>query len=383
MRLKIGGGEIQNDKLKYYIKKACLLFSVVFIFVSLYYYNDEDSSKKYLKAFTIIVPLIIIYAISLKYDKLSIKSILFGALFILCYFFSFNVLNILGPSILYVLEYVITLFLIVLGLIGLAIFYNSFSNYFIKMDGYPKIIVLFIFYIPCLIIDFARFMINEYKVAPSITSFLLLLELFLLALYLIVRQMLKIDMSLANNGVKLFKGKMFLDENKELQLHNFPESGIDINNLNKDLTLKNYTLSYWVHINQPEFNEQKFPILCYGDEMNPKPMMTYEKDSEQNQYVMNVKFSRNSSIKVLIKNQNWNYFVFNYNGSKVDLFLNGILERSLNLSDDMPVYKISDTITIGSSKTGLNGAIADVNYYVKTLSPLQILGYYRLGINIL
>ena len=115
-------------------------------------------------------------------------------------------------------------------------------------------------------------------------------------------------------------------------------------------------------------------------------MITYGYDKEQKQYLYYVYFSNRTDddytmVKMVLPNQRWNNIVFNYNGSNADLFVNGILERSINLSDNMPIYEISDNITVGSDLSGVNGAIININYYSKSLGAFEILGMYRLGIN--
>ena len=67
----------------------------------------------------------------------------------------------------------ILIFLIVL--LGLAIFYKMFSNYFMKLGGMSRFIISLIFFIPCLISDFITNIIHEVKILPRITYILFLL----------------------------------------------------------------------------------------------------------------------------------------------------------------------------------------------------------------
>ena len=57
-----------------------------------------------------------------------------------------------------------------------------------------------------------------------------------------------------------------------------------------------------------------------------------------------------------------------------------ILDRSMNLKDDMPSFDISDSFTIGSDKKGIYGVISKIAYYNRILTSFEILGLYRLGI---
>jgi len=386
MKLKKHGGGLPYE---IFIKGISLVVVIIVLVTTLYTASqDIYGQKENLYIFSAIFPLIIAFLFLLKDDlflsELKNKMKRFALLIVPITVIFYFMYKFLGVASLFILFYMmINVLIFVIGLISLAILYNMFSNYLMKVGGYPKILILLIFYIPCLIIDFLNFMKEEYKITPSITTALIFLEILFITVYFMIR---RFGAPQLNRGTELYKGKVFLDTKTELHIPHFPNLIVNSDNLmenERDLSLKNYTLSLWVYINQPEFNEQSFPIFCYGNDKNPKPLMMYEYDNEQKQYVINIKLSGGSSIKVLIKNQNWNYFVFNYNGSTVNLFLNGILVRSIDLSNALPVYEVSDTIIIGSNKTGIYGSIADVNYYVTPLSQLQILGNYRLGINLI
>ena len=72
-----------------------------------------------------------------------------------------------------------------------------------------------------------------------------------------------------------------------------------------------------------------------------------------------------------MENQKWNQIVLNYNRNKVELYINGNLERTFSMTKSMPVYNDLDTITIGEDN-GLDGGICNVVYYKHPLSPEQI-----------
>jgi hypothetical protein len=156
----------------------------------------------------------------------------------------------------------------------------------------------------------------------------------------------------------------------------------DVNN--NDRSRKIFCLSMWVYVNAPEMNNISFPIISYGNtNTNGKPHVSYTYDVERSQYVLAIQFSDTggSISKFIIPNQRWNNLVFNYNGSNVDLFINGILTKSVSLINNLPTFNISDMITVGSNEKGINGAIANITYYNEPLNAMEVLGYYRLGIN--
>jgi hypothetical protein len=195
-----------------------------------------------------------------------------------------------------------------------------------------------------------------------------------------------------NNEVMIHNGKFFLDTKKEINLANIVElrgqtehSATDLlDSISKTKPLS-YALSLWIQINQPEISNIEFPILLYGDNSNPKPKITYKSGSN----VLNVDVSGIKSgikneltnIDIPIEHQKWNHVVFNYNSTIVDIFFNGLLYKTINLTKNIPVHYLSDTITIGNNDLILNGALANITYHVEPLSAYQILAKYRFGIN--
>ena len=186
------------------------------------------------------------------------------------------------------------------------------------------------------------------------------------------------------NEVMIHNGKFFLDTKKEINLANIVElrgqterSTTDLlDSISKTKPLS-YALSLWIQINQPEVSNIEFPILLYGDNSNPKPKMTYKSGSN----VLNVAVSNGTKMDIPIEHQKWNHIVFNYNGTIVDVFLNGLLYKTMNLTNSLPVHHLSDTISIGNNELILNGALANITYHVEPLSAYQILAKYRFGIN--
>ena len=81
-------------------------------------------------------------------------------------------------------------------------------------------------------------------------------------------------------------------------------------------------------------------------------------------------------ITVSVPTQKWNYFAFNFTNSKVDIYINGALERSVDYDKNVPSYTSSDMVSVGS-ENGLEGAICNINYYTVPLTSLQIATKYN------
>ena len=95
---------------------------------------------------------------------------------------------------------------------------------------------------------------------------------------------------------------------------------------------------------------------------------------------------------VSMPSQKWNQVVLNYSDNKVDLFINGQLERTFRLSGEnastkdttiqsfIPQYSDLDTITIGD-EFGVDGAVCNVEYYKRPLTSEQIAFQYNIFAN--
>ena len=357
-----------------------LLLTILFVII-IFYLGSRDinaiNSKIYIYAFTAIFPLIACFFYILQKRSSFNVHIIIGIIktfFVIgCILYLYSLLNSFG---LFLVGFIINILLFLLVLVGLAIIYQSFRDYFLKIGGYSRFLVLFLFYLPCLFIVFLNFITNELKITPKITYLLFLIELLLIVMYYYFSRLFQIDLSL-EGGEKILNTKQFLDTKQILYIQNNDKETKETDSLRTK-----FSISLWVYVNTPEFNTFEFPIMCYGNNYNPKPKITYGYDDESKQYVFSIYISTlNKVIKLLLPSQRWNNFVFNYDGSMVDLFINGILERSVDIKNDMPIYYINDSFIIGSDEQGINGAITNITYYNRNLSSFEILGLYRLGIS--
>jgi len=67
---------------------------------------------------------------------------------------------------------------------------------------------------------------------------------------------------------------------------------------------------------------------------------------------------------------------FNYFESKVDLYINGNLERTFYFANNIPDYSPMDKILLGSDN-GVTGAICNVTYNKTPLTSEQIATLYN------
>ena len=162
---------------------------------------------------------------------------------------------------------------------------------------------------------------------------------------------------------------------------------IDDNSVYKtdQLYRKNYAFSMWIYLNQHSSSNSAYvngaKIFDFG---GGKPSIFYKNQSDNtripNKDMYIITFSNTSTdtkYEIHLQNQKWNNFVFNYLDSKVDLYINGSLEQSFELANNLPEYLPTDVITVGD-KNGLQGAICNVNFYNNPMTPEKIMLLYNL-----
>jgi hypothetical protein len=145
-------------------------------------------------------------------------------------------------------------------------------------------------------------------------------------------------------------------------------------------------VSLWIYLNPQQMNstakDEEINIINFG---NGKPRIAYLNDKQVSDlnidelviYLSNTN-PESSNFKIKIEKQKWNNLVFNYNESGSDLFVNGILTRSIKFNkNNMPTYSPSDSVIVGSNN-GIYGSVCNVTYYNAPLSIFQIANLYNL-----
>jgi len=292
------------------------------------------------------------------------------------------------PNTVYYGGYAMNILLLMIVVVGLGVVFKMFSGQFKKLSGWPGFYANLFFFIPCLVSDALQYLFNQFKITPNVVVLLLFIEIALILLYaympVIVDKIMQKDTSLILNH------PVFID--KEIPIGNssmFLLNPIDDNSVYKQPNpyRTNYTFSMWIYLN-PQSNENSAyingaKIFDFG---NGKPSISYKNQSDNtrlaNKDVYLVSFTnkgvaRDAIYEISLPNQKWNNFVFNYFDSKVDLYINGSLERTFEFSNNMPEYLPTDVITVGSNN-GLLGAICNVNYYKTPMSSEKIATLYNL-----
>ena len=262
-------------------------------------------------------------------------------------------------------------FLGILSIFGaIALLYKIFGNRLKDIDyKSPVFIRLFkniILYIPCLLIDFADFISREIFKTPKSTWILLLIEIIIILAYFVLPIVFNKFMNVVSDHINLLKNPVYL--NNPITLTDqvpyvVPKS-------------KNYHygISLWFYINSNANNTRKSyteltPIIKYGE----KTQVFY--DGLKEELVIKALDGTDNMIDIIktkIPYQKWNNLVINYDGGYMDIFLNN--ELIISHWGIIP-YMNYDSISAGS-KNGIEGGLANINFYPKPLTKNQISWQY-------
>jgi hypothetical protein len=396
-------------------KYGVVFLAMIFIcIVAIYALLNQNTIETYIwnYMFAILFPLIMIFAIILNingnFESMVLFFKLLGGIGLVIGFV--YIYTLIAGKVQFISGYVKYVIYAIIGLLGLAIIYKSFLNYLSKLQGWPGFIAQLIFYIPCMLYDFLLYILDDLKLTPASAYIILAIEFILIVLFFLVPWIVNATTNNNTNGKLLLNKPVFLDKETEIANSDdliVPVSLQDLSNPNdKNLYRTNYCISMWVYVDpQPASNfaySKETAILTYGHTDNKgtqhvKPMIRYygggdgrDQLEQRDKYVFYFyKYKNLDGTKqdkemihydVALPNQKWNQIVLNYNRNVVDLFINGNLEKSFNMKDNLPLYNPSDKITVGEEK-GLRGAICNVMYYHHPLSRDEIATGYNLMVN--
>jgi hypothetical protein len=225
--------------------------------------------------------------------------------------------------------------------------------------GWSGFFVQLIFFIPCLIGDFIEYLLGEFKSTPNVVFVLFIIEILLILAYIYLPRLM--TASITKNGTMLVKDPVPINMKKPLKTYIDLTGGSTKSNdlLKNPLIINNkFSISGWVYIvSQPP---NKYP---YNDEATIFEFTTLHPrlvfNGKTNKY--KAYFNRAQNHEFIMPLQKWNYIVFNYDKSSIDLFVNGKLEHTVkrNVNDDS--FKINDLVYIGQER-GLSGGVCNLMY---------------------
>lgn len=376
-----------------------LIYSIVLISTVLFFvYADKSKAFSYntlgfvLMTFTTLSVAIFYYYPMLKNKNMNSNMVfVLGAAILFASVFSYiglvideNSLNNIGI--------VLLIFLIAIAIIGLAIVFYVFGDYLKQRRGIVGLVINFLFFIPCLFIDFVEFSKRQLNLTTRTEYILLFTEIILIIGYFFAAPLL--NNAAAVGTTYLLKKPVFLNKQKVLLKGTsslaIPKSkNLIAQSSSESVYSSNFSISMWVYLNVQTKNFatdkgglMESTIFSYG---GGKPKITYTNSDtdRKNRDAYNFYFTDTAvqaNYKTSLPSQKWNYIVFNYSSNKVDLFINGNLETTyaFDLINRLPIYSDDDIIVSGQDKTGLYGAICNVVYTKDNLLNNQIVNNYNI-----
>lgn len=383
---------IKSDpEIQQYMIKYGIIYLTIFLAMALLYTATTDptalTSRTYVYAFAIIIPIIFTITYIIPFVNAPTKN--WSALMIILLTITFFIVGAYSMSTFslftfQISSYIINFILLCILIVALAIFFYIFNNYLKTLPGWLGFISYFIFYIPCLLIQFVQYVRNEFRMTTNPVFILFVIEILFILTYLYLP--LLVDFSINRNETILLKGNAFLDIPQTIASSDqFKNTDVDPRKPmgSGDLITyrSSYAISMWIYLNiQPELVSKETTIFDYG---NGKPKITYinnpRNDTQKDKYIFYFTDSLNAvtNFELSLPPQKWNNIVFNYTSNVADLFVNGKLVRSFEFTDNRPVYSPMDKMVIGT-KNGLIGAISNVRYYSEPLTKGQIVTAYNL-----
>ena len=249
--------------------------------------------------------------------------------------------------------------LIILVLLAI-VFRTAIKQIDTESTGWFGFFIELIFYIPCLISDFIAYLIGEVKSTPKVVFSLFIIEILLILSYIYLPKLLSATM--VKDGIVLVKDPTPINVKKSLKTYmDLTGTSTQSNDLLKtQLIIKNtFSLSGWVYIvsqppNQSPYNDEA--TIFEFTTLHPKLVF----NGKTNMFKAYFNEAQSSEFEMPL--QKWNYVVFNYDKTSIDLFVNGKLEKTLkrNVSTD-DNFKINDLVYIGQER-GLSGGVCNLIY---------------------
>ena len=272
-------------------------------------------------------------------------------------------------------------------IVSMAILFKLISyTSFYQTSPLLQVVIGSIFYIPCLLItalDYTngyynknkQFIQNNFELKNfQFNKTDIILFIFIIILYIIYFTYPIIYTKISSqDGKLLLKEPIFLNNEKLLATHQF--LSIKNNNPhtdgNTELHPYNYALSFWIFIDSNSFINSKntyYSVLNYGY----NPNVQYR--GNDNSLIISLKNKNKQENGDLYTDtyelDNDNNIIINYDGSILDIFINGKLEKSFK---EIIPYMKNDNITVGS-QNGIHAGICNIIYFDSKLS-LEKIGY--------
>jgi hypothetical protein len=289
-------------------------------------------------------------------------------------------------------------------IVSMAILFKLISyTSFYQTSPLLQVVIGSIFYIPCLLItalDYTngyynknkQFIQNNFELKNfQFNRTDIILFIFIIILYIIYFTYPLIYRKISSqNGKLLLKEPISLNNEKLLATHQYlsiKNNKTTYTDGNKEIHPYNYALSFWIFIDSNSFINSKntyYSILNYGYNPNVQYrgndntliVSLKNMNKQENGFLYTDTHELDNDYNIIIYKTNtlmlqkWNNIIINYDGSILDIFINGKLEKSFK---EIIPYMKNDNITVGS-QNGIHAGICNIIYFDSKLS-LEKIGY--------
>ena len=373
---------IKKNKIYAYSYIAILIIFIIIVYLS--YDPLALTTRGFMYLFIILIPicyLLIFIYVNYQLELSNSNLFYIFTLVLICIFIgTIYFYYTMSSSNILLFSYFLGFVLILIILVGFILFYNIFFEYLNKQTGNLGVFIQFIFYIPCLFNDLIKYLLEQYHITPNIVFILFIFELLLILLYIYIPKLLHLVFKPSSN-VLLMK-PVYLNKESSIQsiskLTIIPQkSHTDKSeNIPTKYRNNNYGISMWIYVNQHITLNTEINIMKIYDGMLK---ITYlNNQSNNNSYFI---YCNKMRYVLHLNNQKWNYFAFSCYLNVVDLFINGALERTFTISNNIPEITSATNNMIVGENNGLDGAICNILYYNKPLTKFQVAESYNLLIN--
>jgi hypothetical protein len=273
----------------------------------------------------------------------------------------------ISPEMSLLITLILKITLLFAMIIGLAIIYHVLLSTSYRQSNISGGIIQLLFFIPCLVSDYIKYLGKELNSTQPIVYILLFVEVLLIALYIIIQQSINIK---PKYSLTLLKLPTFLSNQKQLG------SGNALLKLfhGKTEKLYNYAFSMWINTNMNDA-DHNYSIFEYGS----KPSLCY---SKHNTYIFELTDKHPpETYELSMPSQKWNNVVLNYKSSRCDIFINGHLKKTVYFNNEnIPFLNKQDSteLFIGEKNDNFHGSICNLVAYCYPLTPEQIANNYNI-----
>lgn len=380
------------------IRSVAIYFIIIGALIYLYYQmylasNDITAGSRRFNLYlvVIVIPIILIFYALMNLSTTPTNQmymLLFGAIIAFSFFGLFYFLRTNISEYIFN-RYVVLILTVLIILIGLSIIFTIFSGTLRRLEGWVGFASNLIFFIPCLVSDFVTYFLKDLKESPAAIVVLFLIEIGLILAYFFMVPVL--NTQIYPEKVYILNDSQFLNEETVYSKDVLPAN-------NK------YALSMWIYINAMPHSKTSYsketPIFFYGvGNDTPHIKIAYANNAlNSEEFII---YLREKKYTIKLPLQKWNNFVINYNTydekishnqkektiykTEIDLFVNGVLERSHSIDEDEDSGEPEqgNTLITGSTDDkafqngGLYGAISNISYYKNPLTEMAIINDYN------